>query len=122
MSWQDAMVLSMLVCCVPIQYWISQHASVTQDQRTAEVYRLVDQTHAWARRWLSVAAWREWLISIQRKYFPEGTVNYSACMVSSSFTIFTRTGLRAHVDFSSRKGVNAVQGFGPGSLPQSRLG
>ncbi|KAK3884405.1 hypothetical protein Pcinc_011309 [Petrolisthes cinctipes] len=71
MSWQDAMVLSMLVCCVPIQYWISQHASVSQDQRTAEVYRLVDQSHTWARRWLTVTSWRDWLIGIQQKYFAE---------------------------------------------------
>nr|XP_053634241.1 uncharacterized protein LOC128689791 isoform X5 [Cherax quadricarinatus] len=68
MSGRDAVVLCVLVCCVPVQYWLTQHSSLTTDQRATELYRLVKQIHIVAQKWLTTASWRMWLIGVQQKY------------------------------------------------------
>ncbi|XP_042238036.1 uncharacterized protein LOC121876733 isoform X2 [Homarus americanus] len=68
LSGRDAVVLCVLVCCVPLQHWLTQHSSVTPDERSAEVYRLVEYARFVAQKWLSTASWKDWLLSVQLKY------------------------------------------------------
>ncbi|XP_045615384.1 uncharacterized protein [Procambarus clarkii] len=68
LSGRDAVVLCVLVCCVPVQYWLTQRSSITPDQRAIEMYRLVKQAHTLSQKWLTSSSWREWLIGVQQKY------------------------------------------------------
>ncbi|XP_063840318.1 uncharacterized protein LOC135089050 isoform X1 [Scylla paramamosain] len=60
-SGRDAVVLCVLVCCVPLQYWFTKTSPSTPEQRSAVVYQLVEQARAFAARWFTMDSWREWL-------------------------------------------------------------
>lgn len=67
-SGRDAVVLCVLVCCVPLQYWLTRTSHSTPDQRSAEVYRLLEQIRTVANKWFSTAAWMDWLRHLHHKH------------------------------------------------------
>ena len=71
-SGRDAVVLCVLMCCVPLQYWLTRNSHTSPDQRLAEVYRLLEQARAFAAKWFTAASWREWLHQVFVKYMTNG--------------------------------------------------
>ena len=69
---RDAAILCMLMCCVPLQYWLSQRSYVSPDHRKAEVYKLVEEVQDVIQRWCSVKGWLEWLLSVRKRYIKTG--------------------------------------------------
>lgn len=69
LSGRDAAVLCVLVCCVPLQLWLTQNSNKGQDQRNAEVFRLVKDTSRFFYKWFTQESWDNWLMSLARKYF-----------------------------------------------------
>lgn len=66
LSGRDAVILCVLVCCVPVQYWLTQRSPITPDQRVTEVYRLAEQARTMVQKWFTIASWKEWVSGVQK--------------------------------------------------------
>lgn len=66
---RDAAVLCVLVVCVPLQHWLTQHSVASSPgERDIEVLKLVREVKVFYDNYFSLPSWREWIYNVSRKY------------------------------------------------------
>ena len=64
---RDAVVLCVLVFCVPLQHWLTQVSVVSPSERNLEVFKLVNEVKQFYETHFSLSSWREWFANLSKK-------------------------------------------------------